>query len=46
MDFFELIDNIEEKLLFYQPIKDIYFVEKHKLPFSNIKWLCEEVESK
>lgn len=46
MDVFELIDNIEEKLLFYQPIKDIYFVEKHKLPFSNIKWLCEEVESK
>lgn len=44
MGTFELIDTIETKLLNYTPIDEVYYVERHKIPFSNVEGLCDIVK--
>ena len=45
MEFFDLIISIEEKLLKYQPLIEIYDVEKHNIPFDNITGLIITIKN-
>ncbi len=44
MEFYELIISLEEKLLTYVPLMEIYDVKKHMNPFCEINGLLEELE--
>ena len=43
MDLFSIIDLVEDKLLNYEPIKEIYYVERHHNPISEIVGLIEKI---
>lgn len=45
MKIFKTIDAAEEKLLNYDPIKEIYYVERHKFPLEDVKGMKEIIET-